>query len=218
MHNHVVRIFNNGDWNQGGRLYGYWPMNLSKGERHYLSIDGEPLADLDFGSCFVALLHVHDGTGFDPDAPDPFLIKGYEEYRDTIKECAYAILNALHRIKNYPEGIGQEDGSRPPMRWTDMEEVIFAHVPLFEQYRYTGLGLRLMRLESDILIAVLLDLIERGIGFVPMHDGTMVPESKKEVTRHLMLKHYRAITGQGIQIKEKTIRKPSDHEVGLSYP
>lgn len=217
MQDHVVRIFNNGDWQQGGRLYEYWPMNLPKAERHHLSIDGEPLADLDFGSCFVALLHVHDGTEFDPNAPDPFLIEGYEPYRDIIKQCAYSILNASRRIKNYPEDIAQEDGSRPPLRWREIEELIFLHMPLVEQYAYTAVGLRLMRKESDILIAVLLDLIERGIGFVPMHDGIMVPESKREVTRHLMLKHYRAITRQGIKVKEKTIRKPPEHEVGLSY-
>jgi hypothetical protein len=217
MQDHVTRIFNNGDWNQGGRLYGYWPMNLPKGERHYLSVDSEPLADLDFGSCFVALLHVYDGTEFDPDAPDPFRIEGYEYLRDVIKQCAYSILNAPRRIKNYPEDIAQEDGSRPPLRWREMEELIFLHIPLFQQYAYTSVGLTLMRKESDILTAVLLDLIEQGIGFIPMHDGIMVPECKKEVTRYLMLKHYRAITGQGIQIKEKTISKPSDHEVGLSY-
>ena len=99
-----------------------------------------------------------------------------------------------------------------------MEELIFLHIPLFQKYAYKALGLRLMRLESDILIAVLLDLIKRGVGFIPMHDGIMVPESEKDLTRHLMLKHYKAITGQGIKIKEKTIRKPSDHEVGLSCP
>ena len=76
MHDHVTRIFNNGDWNQGGRLYGYWPMNLPKRERHYLSIGGEPLADLDFGSCFVALLHVHDGTEFDPRGSRSFQSRG----------------------------------------------------------------------------------------------------------------------------------------------
>lgn len=217
MHDHVTRIFNNGDWNQGGRLYDYWPMNLPKGERHYLSIDGEPLADLDFGSCFVALLHVYDGTEFDPDAPDPFKIEGYEELRDVIKQCAYSILNASRRIKNYPEDVAQEDRSRPPLRWKEMEELIFLHIPLFQQYAYTSVGLTLMRKESDILIAVLLELIERGIGFIPMHDGIMIPESEKQITRDLMLRHYRVITGQGIQIKEKTIRKPSDHEVGLSY-
>jgi hypothetical protein len=151
MQDHVTRIFNNGDWKQGGRLYGYWPMNLPKSERPYLSIDGEPLADLDFGSCFVALLHVYDGTAFDPDAPDPFLIEGYESLRDVIKQCAYAILNADHPMKNYPEGVAQEDGSKPSIRWRAMEEVIFSHVPLFEQYAYTGRGLTLMRLESDIL-------------------------------------------------------------------
>jgi hypothetical protein len=211
MQNHVVRIFNNGDWSQGGRLYGYWPMNLPKDERHYLSIDGEPLADLDFGSCFVALLHVHDGSEFNPDAPDPFFIEGYEQQRDMIKQSAYAILNSDHRMKNFPGNVAQDNGSRPPISWKEMEALIFAHVPLFEQYAYTASGLRLMRKESDILIVVLLDLIEQGVGFIPMHDGIMVPESQKELTRDLMLKHYRAITGQGIKIKEKTINVPSQN-------
>jgi hypothetical protein len=114
MQDYVIRIFNNGDWRQGGRLYGYWPMNLASGERHHLSIDGEPLADLDFGSCFVALLHVQDGTEFDPEAPDPFTISGYEEHRDTIKQCAYSILNTPKRISRYPEGV-IEKGSVPPL-------------------------------------------------------------------------------------------------------
>jgi len=207
MQDHVVRIFNNGDWQQGGRLYGYWPMNLSSGERPYLSIDGEPVADLDFGSCFVALLHVEDGTEFDPDTPDPFTISDYEEHRDTIKQCAYAILNAPKRIARYPEGV-IEKGSVPPLSWRQMEAAIFDHIPLFKKHKYSAIGLRLMRRESDILIAVLLDLIERGIGFVPMHDGIMVPASKKQLTHALMLKHYQAITGQSIKIKEKTISKP----------
>ena len=179
MHDHVTRIFNNGDWNQGGRLYGYWPMNLPKRERHHLSIDGEPLADLDFGSCFVALLHVHDGTEFDPDAPDPFTIEGYEQYRDVIKQCAYAILNAPKRIKNYPEGI-IENGSIPPLPWREMEAVIFDHIPLFEKYAYTAIGLGLMRKESDILIAVLLDLIERRHwvhSYARRSDGSSVQEA-----------------------------------------
>jgi hypothetical protein len=216
MQDHVIHIFNNDDWNQGGRLYGYWPMNLPSGERHYLSIDGEPLADLDFGSCFVALLHVEDGIEFDPLAPDPFTISGYKDHRGLIKQCAYSILNAPKRIKNYPEDV-VEKGAKPPMSWREMEAVIFDHIPLFRKHQYSAIGLKLMRKESDILVSVLLDLLERQIGFIPFHDGLMVPESKKEVTRHLMLMHYRAITGQGIQIKDKTIRKPSDHEVGLSY-
>jgi hypothetical protein len=208
MADHIVRIFNNGDWQQGGRLYGYWPMNIRKNERPYLSIDGEPVADLDFGSCFVALLHVHDGTEFDPLAPDPFTINGYENLRDGIKQCAYSIINASKRMSHYPEDVDWADRSKPTMRWRDMEEVIFTHVPLFERYAYKAIGLRLMRQESDVLIALLLDLIERGIGFVPCHDGLMIPESKKQLTHDLMLKHYEAITGQRIKIKEKTIRRP----------
>jgi hypothetical protein len=207
MHDHVLRIFNNGDWQQGGRLYGYWPMNLPSGERHLLSIDDEPLADLDFGSCFVALLHVQDGTEFDPEAPDPFTISGYEEYRDMIKQCAYAILNTPKRIGRYPEGV-IASGSKPPLTWKQMEAVIFDHIPLFRKYKYSAIGLGLMRRESDILIAVLLDLISQGIGFIPMHDGIMVPASRERLTRDLMLRHYHAITGQRINVKRKEIRRP----------
>lgn len=207
MQDHVVRIFNNGDWQQGGRLYGYWPMNLASDQRHHLSIDGEPLTDLDFGSCFVALLHVEDGTEFDPEAADPFTISGYEEHRDIIKQCAYAILNTPKRISRYPEGV-IASGSKPPLTWKQMEAVIFDHVPLFRKYSYSNIGPKLMRMESDILIAILLDLIKGGVGFIPMHDGIMVPASKKQLTSNLMLKHYNAITGQSIKIKEKTIRKP----------
>ena len=150
------------------------------------------------------------------EAPDPFKVEGYEQYRDMIKQCAYAILNAPKSIKNYPEGI-IERGSVPPLSWRQMEAVIFDHIPLFEKHKYSAIGLGLMRKESDILIAVLLDLIKRQVGFIPMHDGLMVPQSKKQLVHDLMLNHYRAITGQSIKIKEKTIRKPLDHEVGLSY-
>jgi hypothetical protein len=207
MQDHVVRIFNNGDWNQGGRLYGYWPMNLASGERHHLSIDGEPLCDLDFGSCFVALLHVEDDTEFDPEAPDPFEIEGYEQHRDMIKQCAYSILNAPKSIKNYPEDVVAK-GTKPPMLWREMEAVIFDNIPLLRKHKYSAIGLRLMRKESDILISLLLDLVERQIGFIPVHDGLMVPKSRKQLVHDLMLKHYRAITGQSIKIKDKTIRKP----------
>lgn len=208
LDDHVVRIFNSGSWGQGGRLYGYWPMNLPSSERHHLSIDGEPLSDLDFGSCFVALLHVYDGSQFDPLAPDPFRIEGHEEHRNLIKKCAYAILNAKKAITRYPEDVA--DGNQinlPP--WPIVERLIFDHVPLFRRYAYTGLGLTLMRKESDILISILLDLVERGIGFIPMHDGIMVPTSKRALTEMLMLTHYHAQTGQMISIKEKTIGRPS---------
>ena len=140
MHDHVTRIFNNGDWNQGGRLYGYWPMNLPKRERHYLSIGGEPLADLDFGSCFVALLHVHDGTEFDPEAPDPFKVKGYEEYPRHNQamcllhpQCLSAGLRTI--LRTLLRRMDQDLRS-----WRQMEEVIFLHIPLFQKYTYSALA------------------------------------------------------------------------------
>jgi hypothetical protein len=156
----------------------------------------------------IILLHVHDDTEFDPEAPDPFTISGYEEHRDSIKQCAYSIINASKRMSHYPENVDWTDGLEPPMRWRDMEEVIFTHVPLFERYAYKAIGLRLMRQESDILISVLLDLIEKDIGFLPMHDGIMVPENKERLTRDLVLKHYNLITGQRINVKRKEISRP----------
>ena len=52
------RVFNNGSFNQGGRLWGGFWMNLPKTERRNgLVIDGEDIVELDYGQMALRLLY-----------------------------------------------------------------------------------------------------------------------------------------------------------------
>lgn len=200
-HPYLIRIFNNNDWRQGGRLYGYWPQSIKAEDRHKLRIQGEPLADMDFGSCAVALLHFHDGIEFDPDI-DPFLIPGFEAHRDTIKRASYAILNSPKKLTGYPDEFSKEGRSK--LTWKELNELIKKHIPIIHKYSYTGIGLILSYYESCILVRVMNMLISANVGFIPMHDGIMIPESQKDLTSWLMRGCYYYYTKQQIKVKHKT--------------
>lgn len=200
---YLVRIFNNADWRQGGRLYGYWPQSIKAEDRHKLRIQGEPLADMDFASCAVGLLHFHDGIEFDPDT-DPFTIPGFEEHRDTIKRASYAILNSPRRLTGYPDGFSKEERSK--LSWKKLNELIHEYIPIISRHAYTGIGLKLSYHESNIIINVMMALINNEVSFVPMHDGIMVPESQAELTKKLMHECYTNYTGQNINVKPKPFK------------
>ncbi|MFJ5486900.1 hypothetical protein ACIKTA_04360 [Hansschlegelia beijingensis] len=206
------RHFSDGSFRSGGRLFGHWAQNLPKTERHLLRIDGERVVDLDFGSMHVSLLHAWDGRVM-PEC-DPFIIPGFESHRDFVKKASYCIINSKKPLKRCPEGLR---GDLPKgVRWKDLEPAILEHVPLVAQYAYTGAGLRLMRDESDILVSVLLGLAEAGIGFIPMHDGLMVPESQVAYAEHLMIDAYANHTGQPVRIKRTSYPDPAttpEHEL-----
>lgn len=61
-----------------------------------------------------------------------------------------------------------------------------------------GRGLSLQRTESDILVAVLLKLIARGITALPVHDAVLVARSHGETARRVMEAEARRVTGARI--------------------
>lgn len=196
----LSRIFNH-SFDQGGRLYGHYAQNLRKDQRQYLTIDSEPLADLDFEAMHYWLLHAEAGV-----TPltlrDPFAIPGFEDHRKLIKTAAYAILNASRRLKNYPTGLNELAPTGMP--WHDVEAAVLANLPIISSHAYSGIGLTLQRRESDILVRVLAELILADIGFLPMHDGIMVPASHAALTHSIMLRVYREATGHSINITNKS--------------
>lgn len=198
----MYRIFCDGTFDHGGRLFGHWCQNINKLERQHVTIDGKRVCDLDYGSMHIALLHYIDGSVFDA-ATDPFNIPGWEQYRDAIKKVSYALLNAAEPMNHFPDDMQKSfpNGTR----FKDVRETIFKHIPIVKKYAFTRVGLKLQRKESDVLIKVLLTLVEKKVGFVPFHDGILVPVTAKEVARAAMGEAYTAVTGQQPVIKEKPI-------------
>lgn len=199
------RVFND-DFDHGGRFYGHFAQHLPKWERQHLRLDDEAVADLDYEAMHFGLLHAEAGV-VPLGGKDPFIIPGWEKYRGQVKKAAYAILNAKQHLNHFPTGIDR--GLPAGCKWRTLEEAVLTHVPLIDEYAYSGVGLRLTRKESDILAKVLLKLVKHDVGFIPFHDGVMVPVSKSELTKGIMLNVYEEMTGLTTVVKLKPIEKSS---------
>lgn len=63
---HLYRVFNNGDWNQGGRFYGGWWIGLKNREpyhlRRHITIDGQPVVEVDYSQIHPTFLYATAGV------------------------------------------------------------------------------------------------------------------------------------------------------------
>ncbi|MBU0584030.1 MAG: hypothetical protein KKB66_16050 [Alphaproteobacteria bacterium] len=156
-----------------GRLYGGFWQSLPKARRGGLTINGEPIADLDFASMFPRLCYAR--VGAIPPEGDLYAIPGLEGHRAAVKAGLSALLSSGSEMARLPSDVK----AALPAGWTAKrlrDAVAVKHpalMPLFGK----DIGLDLMHYESCIMVAVLLRLASLGIPGLPMHDGLMVPRS-----------------------------------------
>jgi len=93
-----------------------------------------------------------------------------------------------HDAASDPGGEAASYTARLPAGWTVRmtKAAILAKHPALSGAWGKGLGYRLMNLESDILVDVLLDLKSQGIPALGLHDGLMVQASRRNEARKAM--------------------------------
>lgn len=160
-------------FDQHGRLYGGFWMNLPKTLRHLLRVNGEEVADLDFTAMFPQLAYLEAGAAL-PQG-DPYSgIEGLP--RAAAKMGLSALLCRRGAMRRLPSEVREAAGRE----WNAerLSAALAERHPDIASMFGTGLGLRLMFTESRILVAALRTLMAHGIPALPMHDGIMVPRSK----------------------------------------
>lgn len=215
---HLTRRFQIGSPNaphtfdQHGRIYdGFW-INMHRTERHRIRIHGEPLADLDFTAMFTQLAYLEAGLplpegdqysgfpGLDIVGDDPELAHAR---RDAIKRGLNAFFFRTGRMGRLPSEVKLLLGPD----WTATRFAASArtrHAPIKHLFG-TGLGIRLMFTESRILVKTLLDLLDLGIIALPIHDGIMVPVSRQQEALQVMRNASASITGFELPVKAKLL-------------
>jgi hypothetical protein len=144
-----------------------------------------------------------------PDREDAFAFPAYEgddAARGFWKQLSYAVLNGERRFNNWPTGL-KDQAPSPFMDLPEALDILFRELPLVEHYAFTGIGLKLMKSESDVLILSLKELMSRNIGFLPMHDGIMVPETASSIARTAMQEAYKKVVGSVPIVTEKPVMK-----------
>ncbi|KQP89369.1 hypothetical protein ASF60_19810 [Methylobacterium sp. Leaf113] len=177
----VRRIFGNGRWDQGGRLYGGFWMTMPRETRfRRLRIAsrqhpaGEPVANVDFRQFNLRAAYAH--VNLRPPGGDLYDVRGDGSCRDGFKVLINAMLYASEPTVRLPEDAQRVFPAGTKAREV-VAEVLHFHRPIADLFG-TGLGFRMTAIESTILVEALAILFKQGITALPLHDAVLVAASE----------------------------------------
>lgn len=202
----AYRVFNDGDMKEprvdlGGRLAGPWWMYAPKKVRALVTINGEGTCELDYSACHPRMLYHEMGM----EGPkEPYVVPEVAELEDRtglepghycsgVKWLTQILINGRGR----PDLVDVPDDVVVP---ADLKIDEFAsmierfHEPIASSFR-TGAGLRLMRMESDIAVAIVSKAMASGWVALSVHDSFVCQTSHKEELVHLMMTEYETLIG-----------------------
>lgn len=192
------RIFNNGSFSQGGRLYGgFWQEWLKKEERQGIRIGGEETACLDYSQVCPRILY--GNAGATPVLDDLYTVTGLKDYRGGVKKVMVSLLFRKGDLLRAPRDTRHLLPKK--MKIAEVVRLIKLAHPALAPHFGTGVGMGLMFQESQILVEVLLTLADLGIVALPVHDAVVVKKSDEVTTRRVMEEVFRKHTDLGITVK-----------------
>jgi hypothetical protein len=196
---------------EGGRFYGAWWMELPEKTRAHITIDGGPTEEIDY-SAFQPSLAYHQ-LGLNP-PEEPYVIPGVRMSRAAGKVGLIAILNAGTRQVKQPKDFDPDEAG---MSWQQALKRIEEHHAALKHLFYTGEGLRLQYIDSQIAERILLHFAARDIVCLPIHDSFIVQRQHADELEQVMKEVYRAEVGFLPQLKRerREVQEQKDDEYGV---
>jgi hypothetical protein len=204
-HRGYIRVFNQGDhpsfdWNKGGRLYSQGDdsyQRLSQESRLRMTIDEEPICEIDIRASYLTIYHAHFGVPLDAKR-DSYELPGLPgEARDVIKLWFVATFGNNGHLDRWPREItkkyreehGRPIGKRYPV--SRIREKALKLYPLLEKWGTEDFGWSdLMFVESQAMIGAMSELMSLGIPSLSVHDSLVVPASKQQISEQTLSKHF----------------------------
>jgi hypothetical protein len=199
----LYRQFNNGSFGEGGRLYGGWWINTPEPLRRKITINGQPTVELDFSGCAIRMLYHERGLDYQDDPYQLAAVEAHEaaaglppgHFREGVKAITQALINDDKGGKPERIPLPNRLSFRPRFKRAEVRHLIEAkHAPIGDAFG-TGAGLRLQRSDSDLALAIVVDLMDQNIVALPIHDSFVVAASAKEPTIAVMNSRYQRMFG-----------------------
>lgn len=190
---HLARIFSQGSFAQGGRFYRASYQQLSKPDRAKLTIDGEQVVELDFASMHPTMLYLR--SGLEP-PEDAYAKDGFE--RGILKLAFNVALNAstsASACRAVARSLREAGHAEPEPTARHYVQAMPTLYPEFESQVFSGVGLDLQRLDSDIAARVMKSCTEAVIPVLVMHDSFLVGRSHEVELRRMMTEAFQAVLG-----------------------
>lgn len=188
---HLSRIFT-GSFDRCGRLYGgFWQPLKKEVRKAGVRINGQSVSVLDYGQMIVRLAYAH--VGATPPEADAYSIGPYgERYREGFKTLISAMLFNTGSITKKPKGTKDK---LPKVNVEVLCDAVRETHPAIAALFNKDIGLELMHKESEILVAVMLELRRMGVVALPVHDAVVVSNSDTKVCSEVMTYTFLNVTG-----------------------
>lgn len=215
----LTRIFTNtlmGRWYQKGEMSF---QQLPKEDRVKLLINGESVAEIDYSAMHPHILYAWEGKQCPPDFYE--LIADQGKFSRFIAKNIFLIAINANSLDNFTRGVNSSKAREiaanksrkipKPILVDEMKKINLTHSdaikvlkkshPAIAKYLYSGKANELMLEDSNIMTAVLLKLMKRGITALPVHDSVIVPRRYESTVRRIMQDTYKKYTSFEISIK-----------------
>src|SRR5205085_3445943 len=210
IHTDLYRQFNNSSFEQGGRLYGGWWINCPSDLRRWITINEKPTAELDYSGCAIRMLYHERGLECEG---DPYLLapvaafeaaQGHPlgHYREAIKKLTQTRINGRERDKDMMCDLPSGRSFSPRFTRDQVVRMIEEkHAAIADAFG-SGAGIWLQRKDSDLALAIITNLSDKGIAALPVHDAFIVDADHKEELKHEMIRSYQQMFGFSPVIKQ----------------
>jgi len=188
----LLRRYFTESFKEGGRLFGGFWQSLKKQQRlKDIAIGGQPVVVLDYAQMGARI--AYGMAGADLPEGDLYTLPGFEPYRSVVKQMFNALLFDESERQRMPMGTRKDVPDH--ITWRDFHHAIRAKHDAIKQLFGTGIGMQTMFIESQILVAVLLELIDQRVVALPIHDAIIVALPHQEQAKRVMLETFRRMAG-----------------------
>jgi len=174
----LYRVYK-GSWSLGGRFYGSWWQYCPSRYREYITIDGQPTIEPDYEQIHPRLLYKIAGQSLHGDAYD---IPGWHR---NLGKIAFNMMLNTRTLESAQKALAYKLQDDMDAAKELIEAVVNRHPNILE-YFYTGIGMRLQNIDSEMCRSVLSELHRKNIVALPIHDSFRVAEEHEGVLRKAM--------------------------------
>ena len=204
-HEGYVRIFHNGDdphfyWNLGGRLYSQHFSEsyqiLPSEKRAAMTINGEPVAEIDIRASYLTIFLSLHGIQLDTDG-DPYELEGID--RSAVKAWMVATFGNTKPIRKWPPKMLQKSPELKQHRVAAITKAALAKYPALEAWGQPLKGrvhgwADLMWRESAVMVSTMSELKrEYAVPSLSVHDSLIVPASKADIAAQTLAKRFELV-------------------------
>ena len=201
----VRRIFNNRSFSDGGRFYGGWWPRIDSKFRKDIRLNNSPTVEIDYSALHVILAYAEANIDYwQTTSKDPYdlPVRGVnnpEHCRDIAKLFLLLSLNASDEKKLYNVFRNELDYDKYPYEFpndvlSELLDTIREHHPAISHLICSGVGLRLMNIDSRICDYVIADFVRTDTPILTVHDSFIVPIGYEDRLNQLMKEAFEDVT------------------------